>query len=80
MIRLTNSINFTNFYDFDNIYPECELAYDQRSTAVTNKGEEYVNSQLIENSITGTLYANVFVRYVLTNGTEERVLYNTLKL
>ena len=75
MVRLYSDTNFTNLYDLDNIYPLCDQAYDQRNTTVTNTGKEYTISQLVEDSINGTLYANVLASYNFTDGRQERLSY-----
>ena len=75
MARLYSASNFTSLYDLDNIYPLCDQAYDQRNNTVTNKGEEYVISQLVESSNNDTLYANVLASYNYTDGRQERISY-----
>ena len=75
MVRLYSDTNFTNLYDLDNIYPLCDQTYDQRNTTVTNTGKEYTISQLVEDSINGTLYANVLASYNFTDGRQERLSY-----
>ena len=75
MVRLTPANAITDETDLDNIYPNSTLEYDQRNVTVTNEGKLITQSQLLESNITTKLFANVFVKYILENGTEGRVSY-----